>query len=160
MDSVPNYIILIHYSEIALKKNNRSFWFFRKNIDFYKGELDEFRVSKGIARWTADFLPPTRPYSKIDDNFFNAQEGLMTNQSTRHIGTGGSVSYDGNYRIHTFTSSGTLATKSTIIADILSIGGGGGGGGGYDGSNINSSPATNLGGGTGGSGIVIIRYAE
>jgi len=119
-----------------------------KNIDFYKGELDEFRVSKGIARWTADFLPPTRPYSKIDDNFFNDQEGLMTNQSTRHIGTGGSVSYDGNYRIHTFTSSGTLATKSTIIADILSIGGGGGGG---------TSSSSYGGGGGGGAGAYVYK---
>lgn len=26
------------------------------------GWMDEFRVSKGIARWTANFTPPTRPY--------------------------------------------------------------------------------------------------
>ena len=26
--------------------------------------LDEIRVSKGIARWTANFTPPTEPYSK------------------------------------------------------------------------------------------------
>ena len=28
----------------------------------YNGYIDEFRVSKGIARWTADFTPPTEPY--------------------------------------------------------------------------------------------------
>ena len=27
-----------------------------------KGWLDEFRVSKGIARWTSNFTPPTAPY--------------------------------------------------------------------------------------------------
>jgi len=27
------------------------------------GWMDEFRVSKGIARWTANFTPPTAPYS-------------------------------------------------------------------------------------------------
>ena len=34
MKSIPHYIILIHYSEIALKKNNRSFFekIFIKNI--------------------------------------------------------------------------------------------------------------------------------
>ncbi|HUV84134.1 MAG TPA: LamG-like jellyroll fold domain-containing protein, partial [Methanosarcinales archaeon] len=28
------------------------------------GWIDEFRVSKGIARWTANFTPPTRAYGK------------------------------------------------------------------------------------------------
>ena len=28
-----------------------------------QGYLDEIRISKGIARWTADFTPPTAPYS-------------------------------------------------------------------------------------------------
>lgn len=110
--------------------------------------IDEFRVSKGVARWTSDFLPPTRPYSKIDDDFMSDQEGLTTNQSTRHIGTGGTISYDGNYRIHTFTSSGTFATKSTVIADILSIGGGGGGG---------SSSSSYGGGGGGGAGGFVYK---
>jgi len=27
------------------------------------GQLDEIRISKGIARWNADFTPPTAPYS-------------------------------------------------------------------------------------------------
>lgn len=30
--------------------------------DYLKAHLDEFRVSKGIARWTADFTPPDREY--------------------------------------------------------------------------------------------------
>ena len=28
----------------------------------FNGYLDEFRISKGIARWTTDFTPPTRKY--------------------------------------------------------------------------------------------------
>jgi len=28
----------------------------------FAGHVDEFRVSKGIARWTANFTPPTRAY--------------------------------------------------------------------------------------------------
>jgi len=32
-------------------------------INFYlNGWMDEFRVSKGIARWTSDFAPPRAPY--------------------------------------------------------------------------------------------------
>ncbi len=30
---------------------------------FVNGWIDEFRISKGIARWTADFTPPTSAYS-------------------------------------------------------------------------------------------------
>ena len=29
----------------------------------WQGYIDELRVSKGIARWTADFTPPTAPYT-------------------------------------------------------------------------------------------------
>jgi hypothetical protein len=31
--------------------------------NYFNGSVDEFRVSKGIARWTANFTPPTAAYS-------------------------------------------------------------------------------------------------
>ena len=31
--------------------------------DRFDGLIDEFRVSKGIARWTANFTPPTSAYT-------------------------------------------------------------------------------------------------
>ena len=31
--------------------------------NYYAGYLDEFRISKGICRWNANFTPPTAPYS-------------------------------------------------------------------------------------------------
>lgn len=37
-------------------------WGYSANHFWYNGWIDEFRVSKGIARWTAAFTPPTRPY--------------------------------------------------------------------------------------------------
>jgi len=30
---------------------------------FWNGYIDEFRISKGIARWDNDFIPPDRPYT-------------------------------------------------------------------------------------------------
>lgn len=42
--------------------------------------------------------------------------------------TGGTISYDGLYTIHTFTSGGTLSLTNSLEAEILVVGGGGGGG--------------------------------
>jgi len=32
---------------------------------YFNGWIDEFRVSKGIARWTTDFTPPVAPYGQV-----------------------------------------------------------------------------------------------
>jgi hypothetical protein len=37
---------------------------------YHNGWFDEFRISKGIARWTSDFTPPTSEYAPITSNFF------------------------------------------------------------------------------------------
>ncbi len=31
-------------------------------MDYFNGYLDEVRISKGIARWTSDFMPPNQEY--------------------------------------------------------------------------------------------------
>lgn len=33
------------------------------NTTLFSGNIDEFRISKGIARWTTNFTPPTAEYS-------------------------------------------------------------------------------------------------
>lgn len=33
--------------------------------EFFNGFIQEFRVSKGIARWTSNFTPPTKQYSPL-----------------------------------------------------------------------------------------------
>jgi hypothetical protein len=42
----------------------------------FSGYLDEFRISKGVARWSSDFTPPARPYSTVNDEFFNDLAGI------------------------------------------------------------------------------------
>lgn len=37
---------------------------------FFNGWLDEYRVSKGVARWTANFTPPISAYSKEEGGAF------------------------------------------------------------------------------------------
>ena len=32
--------------------------------NYFKGNLDELRISKGIVRWTENFTPPTKPYGR------------------------------------------------------------------------------------------------
>jgi hypothetical protein len=32
--------------------------------NYFNGWIDEVRISKGIARWTSNFTPPTQPYDK------------------------------------------------------------------------------------------------
>lgn len=55
---------------------------------------------------------------------------------------GGSITYDGSYAIHTFTTNDTFELFANTVADILVVAGGGGGG---------------LGGGGGGAGGVIYQ---
>ena len=69
---------------------------------------------------------------------------METNEFFESI-SGGHKSIDGDYEVHTFTSSGTLAVRGQSLVDILVVGGGGGGG------------ATHQGGGGGGGGGVVYK---
>lgn len=40
--------------------------------NYYTGWIDEFRFSKGIARWTSNFTPPTSAYSPVTPGDFFA----------------------------------------------------------------------------------------
>jgi hypothetical protein len=51
-------------------------------IRYLNGWLDEFRVSKGIARWTSNFTPPSAPYSNPDSNTILLLHMNGTNGST------------------------------------------------------------------------------
>ena len=45
---------------------------FENNIEYLNGWIDELRISKGIARWTGDFTPPTAAYSATEIKTINS----------------------------------------------------------------------------------------
>jgi hypothetical protein len=65
--------------------------------------------------------------------------------------TGGNISFDGTYVVHTFNTSGTFTPSVPILADYLVVAGGGGGGGivgGGGGAGAGAIGAYSLAGGT------------
>ena len=88
----------------------------------------------------------------IATNSANLAANATTNQITTPahppLASGGSVSTSGNYRIHTFPSSGCLVVQYAGTFEYLIVAGGGGGGAFYAGF-----PAS-VGGGGGGGGVV------
>ena len=64
------------------------------------GYIDEFRISKGIARWTSNFTPPTEAYTT----------DLYTKLLLHMDGTNGST---------TFTDSSPYVSAMTLISNAL-----------------------------------------
>lgn len=54
----------------------------RPGVDnyYFKGSIDELRISKGIARWTANFTPPTEEYGP-DSLTLDVDESLTLSES-------------------------------------------------------------------------------
>jgi hypothetical protein len=77
--STSNPIGSTGYFYIGLKSYNGDHW--------YNGYMDEFRVSKGIARWTTAFTPPTSDYPISGDMtlFSNVQVASITPTSSRIV---------------------------------------------------------------------------
>jgi len=83
----------------------------------YGGWLEEIRISKGIARWTSNFVPPTSPYAVI---YTGAQTGV-----TRAFAPSGGIALGGSAsstRIKAITASGGIVfggtCSSTRIAPV------------------------------------------
>ena len=55
--------------------------------DDYDGYIDELRISKGIARWTSDFTPPTAPYDAGGSSLW-AVDGDDIFRETGYVGIG------------------------------------------------------------------------
>lgn len=112
------------------------------NGAYFQGYIDEFRISKGIARWTADFTPPTEPYGiptvnlSADPTGINAGESstltwTSTNAESCSIDPGiGPVDLNGSMSVspsatttYTITAVGSSA-NATDSATITVSGGG------------------------------------
>jgi hypothetical protein len=83
--------------------------------EFY---IDELRISKGIARWTSNFTPPTAPYDQPDPDVMLLLPMIGANDSTvfTDIATGGNAP-------HTIAANGG-AKIITTQADPFSVNGG------------------------------------
>ena len=72
------------------------------NVDsnYFPGHIDEFRVSKDVARWTADFTPPSRAYP-LDLNDGTIYEDTSTGYIESELDTlKWAQSYDTMYIVH------------------------------------------------------------
>lgn len=47
------------------------------SVNAFNGWIDEFRISKGIARWTANFTPPDREYRGGTKALYHCNDGLL-----------------------------------------------------------------------------------
>ena len=102
---------------------------------FLEGYLDEYRISD-TARYTSGFTPSTTAFVNdsntkllIHSDYLGGI-GADTSVDTYLTATGGTVTTDGDYKIHTFNSTGTFEVTNTTNAPVeyLVIAGGAGGG--------------------------------
>ncbi|MCX6751581.1 MAG: LamG domain-containing protein [Candidatus Nomurabacteria bacterium] len=94
----------------------------------FVGNIDEFRVSKGIARWTANFTPPTRAYEPVETDDSNTKFLLHcdgTNASTTftdNATTPKTVTANGNAQLATAQKEfGTASGLFDGTGDYLSV---------------------------------------
>jgi prepilin-type N-terminal cleavage/methylation domain-containing protein len=91
-----------------------------------------FKASSGTSFTNYAVSNATNPQTfSMDASKSNTYYHISNNSNpsvvTPVYATGGTVTTDGAYRIHTFTSSGTLTVTTPGTAEVLVVGGGGGG---------------------------------
>jgi prepilin-type N-terminal cleavage/methylation domain-containing protein len=64
-----------------------------------------------------------------DNTYYHVTNDSSLTTVTPVVATGGTITNDGRYRIHTFTTSGTFTVTTAGDVEVLVVGGGGGGGG-------------------------------
>ncbi len=68
--------------------------------NYFKGWLDETRISKGIARWTSNFIPETQPYSSDPQTvFLHHFDSLNTAETGASHNLSNGVSVSGNTKL-------------------------------------------------------------
>ena len=85
----------------------------------YQGYIDEVRMSKGIARWTANFTPPTAAY--ITDSYTKLliHGDTGSSSSATRAGSAGAYYYHGANSNMTLISESTTAESTTTKASIV-----------------------------------------
>lgn len=78
--------------------------------DYMNGMIDEFRITKGIARWTSDFTPPTHPYGATETSEVN-QIAITYTEGTAPTAPTSLYVHDTN------AQSGTAGTGVTITTE-------------------------------------------
>ena len=79
---------------------------------YFDGWIDEFRISKGIARWTSDFTPPTQKYEGVNHAPVAENQSVTVNQDTARAITLVATDADGDpltYQIVAQPGHGTLS---------------------------------------------------
>jgi YD repeat-containing protein len=80
---------------------------------YFNGYIDEFRISKGVARWTGDFTPPAAPYAYAPTTTASPPEGVYGSSQTVTLScsTNGGSSCDHTY----YTTDGSAPTTSSAV---------------------------------------------
>jgi hypothetical protein len=90
-------------------------------VYFLHGRMDEFRISKGIARWISDFTPPasaygeTVPPSSVTSAHMLNYQGRLTNPSGAPVADG---QYSISFKIYDAESAGILLWEETQTVSI------------------------------------------
>jgi hypothetical protein len=118
----------IGVSDYASTSNTNAITISPNGTDKINGTNDNYKIAtKGIAV-SLLYVDSTRGWKAVASNSKNITGGILI------TATGGTITTDGDYKIHTFTGPGTFTVCETAssptnnVVDYLVIAGGGGGG--------------------------------
>ena len=96
------------------------------DTSFFGGYLDELRISKGIARWTSDFTPPSSPYGKVATVTSQKKFGTASGEfkgSGEYLSLADSDDWNfgtGDFTIDAWVRFADVTTQQTIFAQYTS----------------------------------------
>ncbi len=117
-------------SSNSIANYSDSFYVGQANVvgseQYFNGYLDELRISKGIARWTSDFTPPSSPYGKVatvtSQKKFGAASGEF-HGSGDYLSLADSDDWNfgsGDFTIDGWVKANSLTGDPTLFAQYLS----------------------------------------